>query len=136
MSGLVTQAVPVISAIGGLGALLAVISDRRKRAAEAKKIGAEGGKADAEGQVAISGTTLQWAQRADSRAERAEEKAAQAEADAREANRRADELQRDRDNDRELIADLRKEFEALLERIASCEAGHFCPVADSLTRKR
>lgn len=112
--------------------------DRRtkdERKINTVKTGSEAWKVDAEGQVAISGTTLAWAERADARAEKAETEARAARVEAREAYARADDLRRDRDHDREALNDLRREFDALLGRIASCPAGTVCPVADSLTRR-
>lgn len=134
-----------LSQLAGVAALVTALATAivmwRKTRHENAKTGAEAGKLDAEGQVAISGNALTWAERADKRAERAEADAIAARAEAREANERADECRRDRDNDRELIADLRRDHETLsrkhdrlLEQIARCNAGALCPIADSLTR--
>jgi hypothetical protein len=132
VNNLLTQLLPVISAVIGSGAFLAVFTDRRKRAAEARKYGAEAGKTDAEGQVAISGTTLEWARDFRLEATAARERAATAETQAREANARADQCARDRDNDRERLADLETQLTSLLARIQGCGAGSTCPVAVSL----
>jgi chromosome segregation ATPase len=134
VNNLLTQLLPVVSAVIGSGAFLAVFTDRRKRAAEAKKLGNEAGKADAEGQVALSGTTLAWARDFREEAAAARERAATAEAQAREANARADQCARDRDNDRERIGDLESQMASLLARIQGCGAGSTCPVAQSLRR--
>ena len=121
MNSLVTQAVTVISALGGLGAVLTVFADKRKRAAEARKIEREGGKADAEGQVAISGQTLEWARDYRQEAKEAKLEAKDAWAEAREARARADQCARDRDNDRERIEDLEAQVAKLTERLAHYE---------------
>lgn len=135
----------LLSQTAGVAALIGVVASAiyqwRKTRVENEKTGAEANKTDAEGQVALSGGGyLQWAERADKRAEKAEADAAEARREAREANDRADQARRDRDNDRELIEDLRRDhnalrgsYEALLERIGRCRAGSSCPVADSLT---
>lgn len=134
MNGLVTQLLPIVSAVIGSGAFLAVFTDRRKRASEAKRIEQEGGKAGAEGQVALAGQTLEWTGVFRQEAKESRERAEKAEQQAREANQRADQCQRDRDNDRERIDDLERQLEQLLLRIESCAAGSVCPVAQTLRR--
>lgn len=134
MNVLLTQLLPIVSAVIGSGAFLAVFTDRRKRAAEASKTVKEGGKADAEGQVALSGQTLEWTGVFRQEAKESRERAEKAEQAAREANARADQCQRDRDNDRERIDDLERQLAELLARIESCGAGSACPVAQTLRR--
>jgi hypothetical protein len=132
-----------LSQAAGVAALVAAVASGlyqwRKTRAENHKTGAEAYRTDAEGQVALSGDYRAWAERADKRAEKAETDAAEARAAAREANDRADQARRDRDNDRELIEDLRRDhnalrgsYEALIERIGRCKAGPFCPIASSV----
>lgn len=112
----------------------------RQRQADIAKQHAETG-------VISEGTPLEWRttdhqalldERAHSKELAAAVKATEQE--ARETKAEAAQLRIDRDNDRELIADLRRDlnalrgsYESLLERIGRCKAGTFCPVADSLT---
>jgi len=132
VNNLLTQLLPIVSAVIGSGAFLAVFTDRRKRAAEAAKLNREGGKADAEGQVALSGQTLEWSRIFSAETAQAKAEATEARAEARAANARADQCARDRDNDRERIDDLERQLEQLLGRIAACGQGTKCPVASTL----
>jgi hypothetical protein len=91
--------------------------------------------------VSIGGLSLQLSESAVNRMKAAEDKADAANAKADAADARADiaeeqarDARRERDQDRALLDALRHEFDQLVSRIAACEAGHFCPVADALTR--
>lgn len=130
---LLTQLLPIVSAVIGSGAFLAVFTDRRKRAADAAKSAAEGHKAGAEGQVALSGTTLEWTRTFSAEAEKARERAEKAEQRANEATTRADQCARDQTSDRKRIAELERHFELLLAHHAdTCPAGEECPVTRAL----
>lgn len=121
MNDLLTLLLPIVSTIIGSGAFLAIFTDRRKRAAEARKVVQEGGKLDAEGQVLISGQTLEWARDFRQEAKEARDRATHAEVEAREANARADQCARDRDDDRERIEDLERAVDALTARLSQYE---------------
>lgn len=126
-----------VSILTPLAAGLKAWSDRKTR----RERNAAALQAEAQGGVIATGSPLEWRttdhqalldERTFSRELR--DRADKAEAEARSANQRADETRRERDNDREMLNDLRREFDQLVAKIASCEAGHFCPVADALTR--
>lgn len=120
MKELFTQLLPIVSTVIGSGAFLAIFTDRRKRAAEAKKIGSEAGKSDAEGQVALSGQTLEWSRAFSDEAAKARERAEKAEQKADAANTRADAAdKRARDAEDRLDA-IEDAFRELNRRIASC----------------
>lgn len=121
MNDLLTLLLPIVSTIIGSGAFIAIFTDRRKRAAEARKVVQEGGKLDAEGQVLISGQTLEWARDFRQEAKEARDRAQHAEIEAREANARADQCARDRDDDRERIEDLERAVSALTARLSQYE---------------
>lgn len=121
MNNLLTQLLPIVSAVIGSGAFLAVFTDRRKRSAEAAKTTMEGGKASAEGQVALSGQTLEWSrifsvetEKARERAERAEEQARKLREDVVECERRLNNMQED--------------LNQLRVSIATCAGGPTCPI--------
>lgn len=138
---LISQAAGVTAFIG---TTIGAIVMWRKFRNEDRRTGAEADKIGAEGQVAISGTTLQWAQRADQRAEKAEARVDAVEDELTEARKEAEQTRAEATRLSARVESLsaahdslEARYNQLLESIASCKGGAstgYCPVAESLPR--
>lgn len=120
--------------VGFLSTVFGWLTSRARQRAEVGQVAAQTGKVTAEGRVAESGSYLAWAQHADERAKRAEQRLDAAEDEGREARAAAEQSIRDLANLREVLDDLRRDHDSLVDRITTCRAGTSCPVAAAVIR--
>lgn len=118
--GLLGELISLASAVGAAITALAYYLDKRKRRAEVAKTTAEAGKSHADSEVAISGTTLAWAQRADARAEAAIKRADTADAEIVRLREEVAALRRS-------LEDCQDQVVELTSQLAACPGGAPCP---------
>ncbi|RZT87442.1 hypothetical protein EV383_4366 [Pseudonocardia sediminis] len=131
----------IVAILGGILLWRKFPNENKKLAAEATKTGAEAGKTGTEAAIAVGGLHLQMSQSAFDRMTAAEKSASVANERANAADEKlrqvvadADQIRRDRDNDHELIQDLRRDFQRLHALILGCPTGGNCPVVTELHR--